>query len=1406
MARAAVIPASPPKRATRGRVKGTSTKASTATASKQAGKVTKAASATDARRKNVRTLTTLQDSESEEETDDELGVIDNKGRGKGTTGATKGKPTSSATTGRGRPKAAAAEVESESEDDEVDELAQSDAPKKRAGRKPKATTKEGAGKATTTTSRPRGRPKGTTVKTKAPTEEDILKENTRRNAQSGDSDDLSSSQGPAEIFIKTGSTMIRDPAKKKKKTVTFQELSESDVSETEEEANEPTLPTRRRRGTIVAKDQDGFGAKPVRKAPAASTRGRKPAAAKKGGAKPLSPKKATQVAKAISSYASSDGEDELNGAKDAIKLVVHSPQKHEVKSALDSPVRRINFTPSKPSKALDENGEPNLPPPKMFDFGESQFMSSPARRPPPSPFHFTLKETPKRSRLSFRDSTQPLARPESPQAQNSPLRLSPRKANLGTPARGSLFLPDGNGVPVQPNFTPARDSPLKTSPKKGIFGASFSSSQQPQQQAPTPFKTSLLMSPPKKVVTPFKSSISRVQSSLGKETRVQDDSDDETVSMYDQSPLQTQNLGGPIGSEAEEEEREDEASSEEYDAGISHQEQFASVENDEYSEVEAAQSDSVVSSEDEECENFPEDEVAPLRVEDLPQGEENLNSHAEGVEDDLEILIDEDDVEEENDEPTPKDTYAEPLSQEEEPDAQDVATDLQEEPVVEESAGRNSTFKFTPFEGLEDVFTESPMKKSLHEENTLSDAGAGDDPTPSEDEELAELEMSIYYEDHQKETMLLEAVEEELMSSGPVQPYEVEEVADTPFVNFLLAHWAPALPLADVLEDPVSGAVETGSRSPDVPPESRHATPARSVHEPLSKHSTPIYSKEETRSVPNRGPRFTLLAEQLSQWKASSPARTEDIRPRRRGVFSLAGRRSDVSSVTPRAHNTDIFGNAPTFPRTTPRNQIFTAPIPVASPEIHEDEEEPVIDEEAEPETPMRDPLGEIPHETPSGPAVFDEDIRHQPQQDDAIVDYPALIDPEGEKENEVILSPAPATPVENPPLSMQTFHTVSKIPLKPEGEVSPLKICRKRGRSLSITSPVRSSPRLRNFVLPPPGQLVPDSPPRKSPRLQEGSIRNQARASLSRPAEPQRSRSRTPARSTSPSKTPRKQVAAYNYCLRGAVVYVDVHTTEGEDASGLFVEALQEMGARCIKNWSWNPRTSLSPEETAEPKEARVGITHVVFKDGGVRTLEKVRAAAGLVKCVGVGWVLDCESANKWLDETPYAVDSSIIPRGGAKRRKSMEPRALANVNGTLVKNNAPSTTSTNRRQSEAARNASRSTTPAPRSNDRSTPETTTRKNEPDYKFWQTPRTPSAAALGFNMDSIGMSPATPFYLSQRSKLVQQTCPPKQTRQGLFSKSGPEDEEASQRLKARLEAARRKSLAFKPTVGSPLVE
>jgi hypothetical protein len=77
---------------------------------------------------------------------------------------------------------------------------------------------------------------------------------------------------------------------------------------------------------------------------------------------------------------------------------------------------------------------------------------------------------------------------------------------------------------------------------------------------------------------------------------------------------------------------------------------------------------------------------------------------------------------------------------------------------------------------------------------------------------------------------------------------------------------------------------------------------------------------------------------------------------------------------------------------------------------------------------------------------------------------------------------------------------------------------------------------------------------------------------------------------------------------LQGAVVFTDVHTAEGADASAIFIELLAQMGARCVKSWNWNPRMSLSPDSGSELRGMKVGITHVVYKDGGVRTLEKVR------------------------------------------------------------------------------------------------------------------------------------------------------------------------------------------------------
>lgn len=202
-------------------------------------------------------------------------------------------------------------------------------------------------------------------------------------------------------------------------------------------------------------------------------------------------------------------------------------------------------------------------------------------------------------------------------------------------------------------------------------------------------------------------------------------------------------------------------------------------------------------------------------------------------------------------------------------------------------------------------------------------------------------------------------------------------------------------------------------------------------------------------------------------------------------------------------------------------------------------------------------------------------------------------------------------------------IHTVSKVPLRPAADdtPSPLKVPRKRSKSLAGSSALKvgyqrthtstlAAARLDEQGLIPKdvfNQCSSFTPVKHRPGIDDSLIETQRALCKN---------------------------AALNL-LKGAVVFVDVHTTEGEDASGIFLELLAQMGARCVRQWSWNPRTSLadttqSPMDIqddtneVEASNHKVGITHVVYKDGGKRTMEKVRASKGVVHCVGVGWVLE--------------------------------------------------------------------------------------------------------------------------------------------------------------------------------------
>ena len=244
------------------------------------------------------------------------------------------------------------------------------------------------------------------------------------------------------------------------------------------------------------------------------------------------------------------------------------------------------------------------------------------------------------------------------------------------------------------------------------------------------------------------------------------------------------------------------------------------------------------------------------------------------------------------------------------------------------------------------------------------------------------------------------------------------------------------------------------------------------------------------------------------------------------------------------------------------------------------------------------------------------------------------------------------------------------------------------------------------------------------------------------------------------------------------------------------------------------------------------------------------------------------CERQMTHLSESDYAIDTCLIPRGGSRRRKSMEPKMLANLAGTLVPA-ASNTTSSGISPVRALAPA-----PAPQQpqmsptkefltfdtpkNRRETfilpkptsPVATQQEHEQelaeDADGDTAPCTPVSPKYNIEGGESGdfdspLSPTTPYYLSKGAALVQKTCPPKPStavsgaqplldgytpmdsngiddgpssnkgaNSALFAGfqgfpiSGDLDEIGDKALRERLERARRRSLAWVPKVGSPL--
>lgn len=189
------------------------------------------------------------------------------------------------------------------------------------------------------------------------------------------------------------------------------------------------------------------------------------------------------------------------------------------------------------------------------------------------------------------------------------------------------------------------------------------------------------------------------------------------------------------------------------------------------------------------------------------------------------------------------------------------------------------------------------------------------------------------------------------------------------------------------------------------------------------------------------------------------------------------------------------------------------------------------------------------------------------------------------------------------------------------------------------------------------------------------------------------------------------------------------------------------------------------------------------------------------------------CERKNKWLDEADYLVDADSVPRGGHNRRKSMEPRPLTNINGTLksvsgTPARSVSTPTFNMSPTKEFLTFSNDGSPADdfgSAFDAPTP--TINFGGANMPLPETPAVLKDQNWDFEAadDESGKMPSTPYFMTKGAELVQATCPPKQqTGRMLFPVSGKIEDEPDENIRRRLALARRKSLQWAPRVGSPL--
>ena len=400
-------------------------------------------------------------------------------------------------------------------------------------------------------------------------------------------------------------------------------------------------------------------------------------------------------------------------------------------------------------------------------------------------------------------------------------------------------------------------------------------------------------------------------------------------------------------------------------------------------------------------------------------------------------------------------------------------------------------------------------------------------------------------------------------------------------------------------------SMESGSTDELASPDKLYApTPLRKDGVVSQDFATPSTAARAAVIEASNDVSFTPLVGKLGGWSASSPDKQNKAKTSRRtrGMFSLGG-----------ATAAALKEESPLMMASPVKTSYFEDELAVMDEELKEAQEvidagyETVADGEAAytaVQSSMESQASEEYGDENAAPTEA-EMLREEQDNNKTMTCTPAKV-----------FTSAKVTPAQAITRRPQEIHTVSKVPLRASAEDSALKITRQRSKSMggSLSVPHELTVSAHSVAEAP----LPSQP--ETPKLAATVVPETPTSGMKLDAE-------------TPGRTIRKGVVPD--VLKGAIVYVDVHTTEGADASGIFVDLLSQMGARCIKQWNWNPRASMATSfdsnasltddsPSSSPSTGRVGITHVVYKDGGQRTLQKVRQSNGVVLCVGVGWVLE--------------------------------------------------------------------------------------------------------------------------------------------------------------------------------------